>query len=58
MFSNFQCLIGIAPHGAATFVSTMYTGSISDVAITIGSGLYDLLEIVLWLTKVSQYTKR
>ena len=36
-------LIGIAPHGAITFVSSLYTGSISDKEIT-RSGILDLLE--------------
>lgn len=37
-------LIGIAPHGAVTFVSSLYTGSISDKEITRCCGLLDLLE--------------
>ncbi|PFX26455.1 hypothetical protein AWC38_SpisGene8869 [Stylophora pistillata] len=37
-------LIGIAPHGAITFVSSLYTGSISDKEITRCSGILDLLE--------------
>lgn len=37
-------LVGIAPHGALTFVSSLYTGSMSDVEITKLSGLVDLLE--------------
>ena len=35
---------GIAPHGAITFVSAFYTGSISDKEITRVSGILDLLE--------------
>ena len=37
-------LIGIAPHGVVTFVSALYTGSISDKEITQGSGIIELLE--------------
>ena len=37
-------LIGIAPHGAVTFVSSLYTGGISDKEITRCSGILDLLE--------------
>ena len=37
-------LMGIAPHGAVTFVSSLYTGSISDKEITRCCGLLDLLE--------------
>ncbi|CAM4459951.1 unnamed protein product [Leuciscus chuanchicus] len=37
-------LIGIAPCGAVTFVSSLYTGSISDQELTKQSGFLDLLE--------------
>ena len=37
-------LVGIAPHGALTFVSSLYTGCMSDVEVTKLSGLIDLLE--------------
>ncbi|CAC5419576.1 unnamed protein product [Mytilus coruscus] len=37
-------LVGIAPHGALTFVSSLYTGSMSDVEITKLCGLIELLE--------------
>lgn len=37
-------LVGIAPHGAVTFVSSLYTGEISDKEITRCSGILDLLE--------------
>lgn len=37
-------LIGIAPHGAVIFISSLYTGSMSDVEITKLSGILDLLE--------------
>ena len=39
-----KCLLGIAPHGAMTFVSTLFTGCMSGVEITNLSGLIDLLE--------------
>ena len=42
--TTFKGLIGIAPHGAVTFVSSLYTGSISDKEITRCSGILDLLE--------------
>lgn len=35
-------LIGISPGGATTFVSELYTGSISDREIVIRSGFLDL----------------
>lgn len=37
-------LIGIAPHGTVIFVSSLYTGSISDKEITRCSGILNLLE--------------
>lgn len=37
-------LVGIAPHGALTFVFSLFTGSMSDVDITKLSGLLDRLE--------------
>ena len=37
-------LVGIAPHGAITFVSALHTRSISDEEITRVSGILDLLE--------------
>ena len=42
--NTFKCLLGIVPHGAVTFVSSLYTGCISDVEITKLSCLLDLLE--------------
>ena len=50
IFSNykstktFKGLIGVAPCGAVTYVSPLYTGSISDKDITRKSGLLNLLE--------------
>lgn len=37
-------LIGITPHGAISFISSLYTGSISDKEITRCSRILDLLE--------------
>lgn len=42
--STYKSLVGISPHGALTFVSTLYTGNMSDVEITQLCGLLDLLE--------------
>jgi len=42
--ATFKGLLGIAPHGAVVFVSSLYSGSISDVELTKSSGLLDLLE--------------
>lgn len=50
MYSNYKShstlkgLIGIAPHGVITFVSRLYTGSISDVAIVKDSGFLELID--------------
>ena len=42
--NTFKALIGISPSGAATFVSKLYPGNISDKELTRQSGLLDLLE--------------
>ena len=42
--NTFKCLLGIAPHGAITFISSLYTGCMSDVEITKLCGLLDHLE--------------
>ena len=48
LFSNYKHhttlkgLIGISPGGAITFISQLYTGSISDSEIVVRSGLLDL----------------
>ena len=50
MYSNYKSattlkgLIGITPNGAICFVSSLYTGSISDKELTKESGILDLLE--------------
>ncbi|XP_048022895.1 uncharacterized protein LOC125253136 [Megalobrama amblycephala] len=42
--TTFKGLLGVAPCGAVTFISRLYTGSISDKEITRKSGILDLLE--------------
>ena len=42
--TQLKSLIGISPHGAITFVSSLYTGEISDKEITRCSGILDLVE--------------
>lgn len=42
--TTFKGLIGIAPSGEVTFVSDLYTGSISDKEITKQSGILSVLE--------------
>ena len=42
--TTLKSLIGISPHGAITFVSSLYTGAISDKEITRCSGILDLVE--------------
>lgn len=37
-------IVGIAPHGAVTFISSLYTGSMSDVEMTRLCGIVELLE--------------
>lgn len=50
MYSNYKGtttlkgLIGITPAGGVSFVSSLYTGSISDKDITVRSGILQLLE--------------
>ena len=40
----FKELIGIAPHGAVTFVSSLFSGCINDVEMTKVCGIWNLLE--------------
>ena len=42
--NTFKGLIGITPCGMISFISSLYTGSISDKEITKRSGILDLLE--------------
>ena len=42
--TTLKSLIGISPHGAITFVSSLYTKAISDKEITRCSGILDLVE--------------
>ncbi|XP_078585178.1 uncharacterized protein LOC144867211 [Branchiostoma floridae x Branchiostoma japonicum] len=42
--TTFKGLIGITPCGVLSFVSTLYTGCISDKEITARSGIVDLIE--------------
>uniref|UniRef100_A0AAY5KP50 DDE Tnp4 domain-containing protein n=1 Tax=Esox lucius TaxID=8010 RepID=A0AAY5KP50_ESOLU len=42
--TTFKGLVGISPSGLVTFVSDLYTGSISDKEITRESGILSLLE--------------
>ena len=53
--TTFKELVGIAPSGAMTFVSSLYAGSISDKHITRVWEILDLLESgdEVWQTKVS-----
>jgi hypothetical protein len=39
-----KCLIGVTPAGAVSFISSLYSGSISDKQITNVCGILDLLE--------------
>ena len=42
--TTFKSLVGISPFGAITFVSSLYTGCISDKEITARSGILNLLD--------------
>ena len=42
--NTFKALIGISPSGAVTFVSQLFSGSISDKQLTRQSGVLDLLQ--------------
>ena len=41
--SMFKALVGISPDGVITFVSSLYSGSISEEELTRRSGILDLL---------------
>ena len=43
-YTTYKCLVGIAPHGAVTFISPLYTGNMSDNEITKLCGILDLIE--------------
>ncbi|XP_057215700.1 uncharacterized protein LOC130569819 [Triplophysa rosa] len=43
-YCTFKGLIGMAPHGAVTYVSSLYAGSISDKELLKRSGLFSLLK--------------
>jgi hypothetical protein len=42
--ATFKSLVGITPFGSVSFVSSLYTGCISDKDITAKSGIIDLIE--------------
>lgn len=42
--NTWKGLVGIAPNGAVTFISSLYSGCMSDIEITKRSGLLDLME--------------
>lgn len=42
--TTYKSLVGISPCGAVTFVSTLFTGSVSDKDICVRSGFIDLLD--------------
>ena len=50
MYSNYKShttvkgLIGVSPHGAVTFVSALYSGSVSDKELFKQSGIIPLLD--------------
>ena len=45
-YTTLKGLVGIAPNGAFTFISRLYTGSISDRQLVMESGILSLLESV------------
>ena len=42
--NTYKALIGISPSGAITFISKLFSGSISDKELTRQSGILDLLQ--------------
>ncbi|XP_046544950.1 LOW QUALITY PROTEIN: uncharacterized protein LOC124255158 [Haliotis rubra] len=45
--TTLKSLVGCDPNGSLTFVSELFTGSISDKALTEQSGFYDVLKVLL-----------
>jgi hypothetical protein len=43
--TTYKSLVGISPCGAVTFVSSLFTGSISDKDLCVRSKLVDLIEV-------------
>lgn len=46
--TTFKGLIGITPCGTVSFISSVYTGWISDKEITARSGILDLLHVLIY----------
>jgi len=42
--NTFKILVGISPSGSITFVSSLYSGAISDKKLTRHSGILEMLE--------------
>ena len=42
--NTWKGFVGISPHGAVTFISSLYSGCMSNIEITKNSGLIELLE--------------
>lgn len=48
--TTFKGLIGITPCGTVSFISSVYTGWISDKEITARSGILDLLHVLIYIS--------